>query len=351
MSELVALKRKRLDYIDLLRVLAICGVISFHFLYSAIARGRTPNVSFSPISEWAKYGYLGVELFFMISGFVMAQSVRDLTFRQFISKRFLRLYPTYWLALLIIFAISSFGFWKKPGPGAQELYFNLTMFPTALGSSWLDAAHWFMARQLQFYLAISLILLLRLGKYLNTIFVSWAVIACAWYFLGLPTFHIWYLNGFFALITGGAIINIIREFGFTPFRILGLIASYLWAIDSRMAKTRWLNENRGPGHSALIIVLVISAVFILMSLTWNAHVSNFPIRGAAFAGTLSYPIYLVHDHIGGLAIAQFGTDTNKYYLYIIVVLFAILLGYSLLKIERKIMSLFSHKSRRMQKLV
>lgn len=345
MGEILVANRKRIDYIDLLRVVAIFSVISFHYLYSAIARGRTPNVSFSPFSEWAKYGYLGVELFFMISGFVIVQSARDLTFRQFIIKRFFRLYPSYWLALLLIFAVTSFGFWKRPGPSAQELYFNLTMFPTAFGQSWLDAAHWFLARQLQFYVAISIVLLLRSGKHLGTIFTWWAIIGCAWYFLGIQTFHIWYLNGFFALITGGAIIGLIREFGFSRFRLIGLIASYLWAIDSRMSKVPWLNQNRGPGHSALIIGLVMTVIYLLMILTLVARIASWPIRGAAFAGTLSYPLYLVHDRMGGLVIAQFGTEGNKYYLYLLVVMIAITFAYLLLKIEKILMSPSTSRSK------
>ena len=83
--------KKRIDYLDLLRVLAITGVIAFHFLFSAISRGRTPNVTFSPISEWARYGYLGVELFFMITGFVIVQSVANFNFSEFLKKRFVRL--------------------------------------------------------------------------------------------------------------------------------------------------------------------------------------------------------------------------------------------------------------------
>ncbi len=156
--------RKRIDYLDLLRVLAITGVIAFHFLYSAISRGRTPNVTFSPISDWARYGYLGVELFFMITGFVIVQSVANLEFTEFLKKRFVRLYPMYWIAVLLIFIISTFGIWGRRGPLAETLYYNLTMFPTAFNQPWLDSAHWFMEKQLQFYLVVAAILLLKAGK-------------------------------------------------------------------------------------------------------------------------------------------------------------------------------------------
>jgi len=64
--------KQRIDYIDLLRILAITAVASFHFLYSAIVNHKTPNLLPSPLFEFARYGYLGVKLFFMISGYVIA---------------------------------------------------------------------------------------------------------------------------------------------------------------------------------------------------------------------------------------------------------------------------------------
>jgi peptidoglycan/LPS O-acetylase OafA/YrhL len=340
MDKAITSAKKRIDYIDLLRVIAITAVICFHFLFSAISRGRTPNLTASPFFELARYGYLGVELFFMITGFVIVQSVRDLTFRKFLSKRFLRLYPLYWISLICIFAISTFGIWGRPGPLAETFYYNLTMFPNAFEEPWLDPAHWFMARQLQFYVAIAIVLLLRSGKHLVNIFIFWSLIGLIWDIFKIEQFNIWYFNGFFALIAGGAIIAAIRELGFTRFRVLGLIASYLWAVKSRMDLEHWLNVNRGPGHSALTIGLIVTAIYLLMMLTWSSTLSNWKIAGVTFAGTMSYPVYLIHDRLGGLAIARFGTDGNKYFVYLVVISCAVLLAYLVWRTETRIMSLF-----------
>ena len=65
---------KRVDYIDLLRVLALGSVISFHYLFSGISKGKIDSLSPTPLYEISKYGYLGVELFFLISGFVILYS-------------------------------------------------------------------------------------------------------------------------------------------------------------------------------------------------------------------------------------------------------------------------------------
>jgi peptidoglycan/LPS O-acetylase OafA/YrhL len=335
--------RKRIDYLDLLRVLAITGVIAFHFLFSAISRGRTPNVTFSPISDWARYGYLGVELFFMITGFVIVQSVANLNFTEFLKKRFVRLYPMYWIALLLIFIISTFGIWGRRGPLAETLYYNLTMFPTAFNQPWMDSAHWFMEKQLQFYLVVAAILLLKAGKQIENIFIWWALVGCFWDLLNFDSFGIWYCSGFFGLIAGGAIINTVRMNGFSQFRIAGLLASFIWAIKSRVDSVAWLDANRGEGHSGIVIGVVVTVIYLLMMLTWSSRITNLSIGWATMAGALSYPIYLIHNRLGGLAIARFGTEGNKYFLYLIVVFTSIFLGYLILRLETRITSVFNRK--------
>jgi peptidoglycan/LPS O-acetylase OafA/YrhL len=334
---------KRLDYIDLLRVIALGAVIAFHYFYSAIVRGRTPNVTESPFISWAQYGYLGVELFFMISGFVIMSSTKGISAVIFLKKRFLRLFPMYWMALVLIFFVSQFGFWQKPGLIAENFFYSLTMTPESFSHNWLDAAHWFLERQLQFYLFILIVLTVRLGRFLSSIFVWWAVIGFIWNAFGFDNYGIWSLNGFFALIAGGAIISSIRESGFSKLRFVGLIASYLWAITSRIDLIPWLDKNRGPGHSALVIGILITAMYLLMLLTLTRGLSALHLPGIAIAGAVTYPLYLIHNRLGGLAIARFATPENQYFIYLLVIVFSILIAYAILKAEARMMKRFQSR--------
>ncbi len=84
----------RLSNLDILRGLAALAVCFFHFDRESLFKG-----TFYP--EIAKYGYLGVDVFFVISGFVipLSLSASDFTLRgiwAFWAARFLRLYPAYW---------------------------------------------------------------------------------------------------------------------------------------------------------------------------------------------------------------------------------------------------------------
>ena len=332
---------KRVDYIDLLRIIAITFVAIFHFLYSAIVNNKTPSLSPSPLFETARYGYLGVELFFMISGYVVVATVQRSNLIYFLRKRFLRLYPMYWIALVLIFAISSLGIWKKAGPAAQTFYYNLTMFPKTFNEPWIDNAHWFMERQLQLYLALSLVLLLRLGKRIDLIFTYWAIIGFVWHQFGIENFNIWYLNGYFALISGGALIAIIRTNGFNLLRVLALLASFLWAIETRMAKVDWFNSSRSPGYSKTTIGLVVAAIYLLMLISLIPKISTLKLSWAVKAGVVTYPFYLIHDRVGGLILGRFATEGNKYFMYLTVIALAVGLARIIMRIESKIFSLFT----------
>ena len=139
--------KQRIDYIDLLRILAITAVASFHFLYSAIVNHKTPNLLPSPLFEFARYGYLGVELFFMISGYVIIETVQNSNFSNFLKKRFFRLYPMYWIAVILIFAISSLSIWKKSGPlNSNHRAHHLGNLPSNAGL--LDSACFYLSNPL-----------------------------------------------------------------------------------------------------------------------------------------------------------------------------------------------------------
>jgi peptidoglycan/LPS O-acetylase OafA/YrhL len=330
---------KRLDYLDLLRVLALGSVISFHYFFNGISKGTVTSISLTPFAAVAKYGYLGVELFFLISGFVILYSTQNRTAVEFVKKRFLRLYPMYWLGLITIYLITNLGIWSNKGPDFGKFLWNLTMIPTAFGSHWLDEAHWFLMRELQFYLVIVIVLAFGIGKHLPKIFPWWAIIICIWNLFNLPRFEVWYFSGYFALLTGGAIIFSIREWGITKLRLAGLIAAYICAMDTRMSKAAWLGEHRSVEYSKYVIGLIVTIAFLLILATLSSKVSNFNFRLAGIAGAITYPLFLIHGRLGLLSLQNLGTNSNKLFLYPAIIITLIAMAYGLLKIEKKLLSL------------
>ena len=332
-------KSKRLDYIDALRVFALGSVIVFHYMFSGISRGVLTSVERSPIFGIAQYGYLGVELFFMISGFVILYSTQNRTALDFWKRRFWRLYPMYWLAITFIFITTNLWFWTEKGVGLKQYLVGFTMFPTVFDINWVDPAHWFLARELQLYVFISFFLLLGWSKKLPQIFTYWAVLVMVWNLLNLDTYGLWYVNGFFSFMCGGAIIYSIREWGWTLMRTIGLIASYIAGMDTRMSNVQWLDENRKSPHSALVIGIIITAIYLIMLATLSTKVSAWSAGWVGLAGAVTYPLFLIHDRLGKMAMQQWGNPSNQYWLYLITISVILLIAFQFLKVEKWILKL------------
>ncbi len=330
-------KRSRLDYIDLLRVLALGFVIAFHYLFSGISKGKVDSVSLSSFAPIAKYGYLGVELFFMISGFVILYSTNR-TAGEFIRRRFLRLFPMFWMALILIYLVLLLPFWERTTPPFSRFLWNLTMVPTAFGQERIDETHWFLVRELQFYVFVAVVLAIGAGKLLPKIFPIWAIILCVWNLLNLPDFNIWYFSGYFSLITGGAVIYSIREWGWNRLRFFGLLAAYVGAIDTRISIIPVIETRRNTDYSANVIAIIVTAIFLIMLLTLNKNIEKFQVSWIGVAGAITYPLYLIHGRLGGTFIQQFANDQNKWFVYSAVLISFIFVAKFMLRLEKHVLN-------------
>lgn len=106
-----------------------------------------------PVSFW--FGKYGVDIFFMLSGFVIFQSLNSHdSFLDFLKSRFIRLFPIFWICVLA----SSLGIFllhygdKELSP--TMVLANLTMIPKQfLGvSSYIEGSYWTLEHELFFYI-------------------------------------------------------------------------------------------------------------------------------------------------------------------------------------------------------
>jgi len=118
---------------------------------------------------------------------------------------------------------------------------------------------------------------------------------------------------------------------------LGLIAAYVGAIDTRISIIPVLDERRNTEYSALVIALVVTAIFLLMLLTLVKGIEKMSIGWIGIAGAITYPLFLIHGRIGALIIQHTANDENKWIVYSVTLIALIGVAYWLLQVEKKVL--------------
>lgn len=153
---------KRLFHIDLARVIAIFLVTAYHL---SRAFPVDAQVGFFDLYGVFRHGYIGVDVFFVISGYVMALTwerhagnFANRT-RSFLRSRLLRLMPAYAIAIVFwVAVIATTGYAQKPiGPFhiISHLTFTHTLFPSSFFS--VSGVMWSLAVEVHFYLLFPLL--------------------------------------------------------------------------------------------------------------------------------------------------------------------------------------------------
>jgi peptidoglycan/LPS O-acetylase OafA/YrhL len=148
--------------IDVLRGIAALSVVWLHAsevlvtLPAIAAYGTLAH----DIPDFFQLGRAGVIAFFAISGFVVASTIKPPK-RQgtidFCVKRVLRLYPAYWLALALTYAL----IWLPQGrpTGLASVLANVTMLPTVFGVESAMGHFWTLEIEFVFYALVVLLFL------------------------------------------------------------------------------------------------------------------------------------------------------------------------------------------------
>lgn len=141
----------RLGNIDALRAVAALCVFVQHAFRDVIAHGGDgPFAAFAAGTfNTIDTGRLGVVMFFLISGFVVPFSIKgDKPVRRFVISRFFRLYPAYWVSLVVATVLLTV---TGHVPSVAQVLANGTMAATILGEEWMNGVYWTLFIELLFY--------------------------------------------------------------------------------------------------------------------------------------------------------------------------------------------------------
>jgi peptidoglycan/LPS O-acetylase OafA/YrhL len=110
------------------------------------------------VSSGWNWGKSGVVIFFIVSGYVIPFSLKNKGLRDFWFSRFFRLYPAYWLSILLVVLVGG------SIPAVLTLIMNVTMFQKFVGVSDMIGVYWTLQIELIFYMLCSLLFCKKLLK-------------------------------------------------------------------------------------------------------------------------------------------------------------------------------------------
>jgi peptidoglycan/LPS O-acetylase OafA/YrhL len=150
---------KRLVFLDWLRFFCACSVMLYHYTIISDAGNKHSAFSFVMLDKFFRYGYLGVDVFFVISGFVIFRSCQGRCVGDFIKGRFIRIFPAYWFAVIFTsLIIVFFGEGVIQSPTIFQTMINMSMLQQFLGVHHIDDVYWSLSYELLFYFWVSIAL-------------------------------------------------------------------------------------------------------------------------------------------------------------------------------------------------
>jgi peptidoglycan/LPS O-acetylase OafA/YrhL len=298
---------KRIVRLDGLRFFAALCVVFFHFAFRGAAAGAMPALEL-PLSLTAlsQYGYLGVSLFFMISGFVIAYSAEGRAPLEFAAARFARLYPAHVAAVTLTFIVTM-AFGAPAFTASFPQYFaNLTMFAPLFGQQFMDGAYWSIALEVIFYGWVFVFLALGLfEKSGERIVLCWLLISLVnELFLGLKPLRFLFLTEYSGFFAAGVLIYRLRagKSGFASVPLLAL--SLAIAVQTSLAGVKVIAAEYDAEYSGMLTAASVCAMFALFIAATSAAPTRLPVRLLSAAGAVTYPLYLLHQHIGYIAFTR-----------------------------------------------
>jgi peptidoglycan/LPS O-acetylase OafA/YrhL len=169
----------RFPELDALRGIAVLAVLFYHYSVAYDIHYKIDGIN----KFHFRYGFLAVELFFMISGFVILLTLEKSKRKtDFLVSRFSRLYPAYWSAMFLTITVLTL--FPTPTLGHytfKEIAVNFTMLQGFTKLRLIDQVYWTLKMELTFYVIMYLIYLSR--KLEKIIYICFPWLALSLHFL------------------------------------------------------------------------------------------------------------------------------------------------------------------------
>ncbi|MFE1767657.1 acyltransferase family protein [Streptomyces angustmyceticus] len=300
----------RLRALDGLRLLAALMVAAYHFGGRngeiSQAWGGSPAHQFPTAAPLFAYGCLGVQIFFVISGFVICLSGWGRTLRAFTASRISRLYPAYWAAILLVTAVFALPWVAYKALPPSEVLTNLTMLQQPLGVDRVLGVCWTLWAELRFYALFALCVVLPGATRGRVVLfcAGWTLAAALAQAAHQPFLDTVLMPEYAPFFIGGIGLYLLHRYGARD-PIGWAIVLVSWLIGQHYAVAGLWHAPSADAfsyRSTAVIIAVVTLGFALVAAVALGRPRWANWRWLTVAGALTYPFYLVHEHLGWVVV-------------------------------------------------
>ena len=271
-----------------------------------------PYLSLASVS---KYGYLGVELFFMISGFVILMTASSGSLKKFTISRLVRLYPAFWVCCTITFAITLAIGAPEYSATLRQYLVNMTMLSEFFDVPPMDGVYWSLFVELRFYALVAILLIFGRIQQAEFFIIFWLIAA-----IMLEIFPNYWLRYFFIVdyavfFIAGTICFLIWAKGITWIRGIVIVVTWCYAAYLMTDEVHQVEIRIRNDLNPYIIAAIVSAFFAIMLLVSFKRTSILGHSNWIWVGALTYPLYLIHQNIGFMIYNATYTMFNPHVLF------------------------------------
>jgi len=273
----------RLASLDSLRGIAAILVVLFHYTVkfpSFYPEALTPVFT-------VDFGKYGVQLFFMISGFVILMSLNKSNGKGFVRSRILRLFPIYWISLIVTSLMILFGPMIKTDISWLQFAANMTMAHEYIQIQSIDGVYWSLTYELGFYFFMYSVFRLKFNTYVDWLPLLLATFAVLYVFIEKfvphPINFLLVINSYGHLFAAGMAFYLIRFRGLKFKWIIVVLATPFIEL-----------HNDADGSLIIFIFIAMMGLAMIPTINWSHPSLKFP----RYLGSISYALYVIHQMAG-----------------------------------------------------
>ncbi|MEU4652868.1 acyltransferase [Streptomyces sp. NPDC023723] len=299
----------RLRALDGLRLVAALMVAAYHYGGRGgdvtTAWGGSAAHQFPTLHTLFSYGCLGVQVFFVISGFVICMSGWGRTLTAYFASRVSRLMPAYWVAVLLVTAVFALPVVAYDAVSPSDALVNLTLMQQPLGADRVLGVCWTLWVEIRFYALFALCVVLPGANRRRVLLFSggWLLAAVLAQASQEPLLDLLLMPEYAPYFIGGIGLYLIhrdrRDAHAWALTAVCFLIGQHYAVDNLWDAT---DPNAFAHRTAFGIIAVVAFGFVAVAAIALGWLSRANWRWLTVAGALTYPFYLVHEHLGWVVI-------------------------------------------------